>query len=169
MSETADWKQKYRDSLREMEAEEKRWREVEQVLRRLIGRLCAAGMGLEPQLDDELTAPASANRRNAYALLLEKLAESLTIAVVAVDATSPLRRLPASASSRLTASPQVPAPLRVTAQPPHLVASAPRPAATEAHCSRWNSTCDALASLLGRLEAGATDRSALGNLVDELA
>jgi diguanylate cyclase len=98
MSETADWKQKYRDSLREMEAEEKRWREVEQVLRRLIGRLCAAGMGLDPQLDDELTALAAANRRNADALLLEKLAESLTIAVVAVDATSPVRRLSACAT-----------------------------------------------------------------------
>ena len=88
MSETADWKQKYRDSLREMEAEEKRWREIEQVLRRLIGRLCAAGMGLDPQLDDELTALAAANRRNADAPHLEKLAESLTVAVVAVDAKS---------------------------------------------------------------------------------
>jgi diguanylate cyclase (GGDEF)-like protein len=81
MSETADWKQKYRDSLREMEAEEKRWREIEQVLRRLIGRLCAAAMGLDPQLDDELTALAAANRHNADALHLEKLAESLTVAI----------------------------------------------------------------------------------------
>src|ERR1700733_3477044 len=148
MSETADWKQKYRDSLREMEAEEKRWREVEQVLRRLIGRLCAAGLGLDPQLDDELTALAAANRRNADALQLEKLAESLTIAVVAVDATSPVRRLPSSASPQLAA------------QPPHLVANARRPAAAEAKSSRWNSTCDALAALLRRLEADATDQSA---------
>ncbi len=156
MSETADWKQKYRDSLREMEAEEKRWREVEQVLRRLIGRLCAASMGLDPQLDDELTALAAANRRNANALLLEKLAESLTVAVVAVDATSPLRSLPASASPRLNA-------------PPHLVAAAPRPAAPDAKSERWNSTCAALAVLLERLEAGETDRSTLRNLVAELA
>lgn len=49
MSETADWKQ------------------VEQVLRRLVGRLCAAGMGVNPQLDDELIALAAANRRNADA------------------------------------------------------------------------------------------------------
>jgi diguanylate cyclase len=157
MSETADWKQKYRDSLREMEAEEKRWREVEQVLRRLIGRLCAAGMGLDPQLDDELTALAAANRRNADALQLEKLAESLTVAVVAVDATSPVRRIPASASPGFAAL------------PPHLVASAPRPAADAAKPSRWNSTCDALAALLGRLEAGATGQAALGNLLEELA
>jgi len=157
MSETADWKQKYRDSLREMEAEEKRWREVEQVLRRLIGRLCAAGMGLDPHLDDELTALAAANRRNADALLLEKLAESLTVAVVAVDATSPLRRLSASASPRLTAP------------PPNLVPTAPRPAAADAKSERWNSTCAALAALLERLKTGETDHSTLRNLVDELA
>src|SRR5580698_4765930 len=90
MSESADWKQKYRDSLVEMEAEEVRWRSVEQVLRRLVGRLCAAGMGVNPQLDDELIALAAANRRNADAHELAKLAESLTTTVVAVDAESPV-------------------------------------------------------------------------------
>ena len=90
MSETADWKQKYRDSLIEMEAEELRWKQVEQVLRRLVGRLCAAGMGVNPQLDDELIALAAANRRNAAADELGRLADSLTTTVVAVDATSPV-------------------------------------------------------------------------------
>ncbi|MEA3134789.1 MAG: diguanylate cyclase [Gammaproteobacteria bacterium] len=90
MSESSDWKQKYRDSLREMESEEKRWRQIEQALRRLVGRLCAAGMGVDPQLDDELVALAAANRRNADAAELEKLAASLTTAVVAVDAVSPV-------------------------------------------------------------------------------
>jgi diguanylate cyclase len=90
VTETADWKQKYRDSLVEMEAEEVRWRHVEQVLRRLVGRLCAAGMGVNPQLDDELKALAAANRRNADADELARLANSLTTAVVAVDATCPV-------------------------------------------------------------------------------
>src|SRR5580700_1254945 len=93
MSEITDWKQKYRDSLLEMEAEEKRWREVERILRRLIGRLCAAGMGVNLKLDDELTALAAANRRQADASELERLAESLTTAVVAVDATAPVPQL----------------------------------------------------------------------------
>jgi diguanylate cyclase len=88
--DTPDWKQKYRDSLLEIEAEEQRWRQVEQALRRLVGRLCAAGMGVDPQLDDELIALAAANRRNAAAAELEKLAESLTTAVVAVDAVAPV-------------------------------------------------------------------------------
>ena len=90
MAETADWKQKYRDSLVEMEAEEIRWRRAETVLRRLIGRLCAAGMGVNPKLDDELIALAAANRRNADADELARLADSLTTAVVAVDAVSPV-------------------------------------------------------------------------------
>jgi diguanylate cyclase len=96
MSEAADWKQKYRDSLLELEAEEKRWRDIEQVLRRLVGRLCAAGMGVNAQLDDELTALAAANRRNADALELEKLAASLTTTVVAVDAIAPVMSVAAA-------------------------------------------------------------------------
>jgi len=91
VSETPDWKQKYRDSVLEMEAEEKRWRQVEQLLRRLIGRLCAAGMGVDPQLDDQLTSIAAANRRNSDAQELDRLARTLTAAVVAADATSPVR------------------------------------------------------------------------------
>src|SRR5271154_5898918 len=90
VGEIADWKKKYRDSLVEMEAEEVRWRRAERVLRRLIGRLCAAGMGVNPQLDDELIALAAANRRNADADELARLAGSLTTAVVAVDAVSPV-------------------------------------------------------------------------------
>jgi diguanylate cyclase len=90
VSDSAEWKQKYRDSLIEMEAEEVRWRQVEQVLRRLVGRLCAAGMGVNPALDDELMALAAANRRNADAEELGRLAESLTTTVVAVDAVSPI-------------------------------------------------------------------------------
>jgi diguanylate cyclase len=73
-----------------MEGEEKRWRQIEQALRRLVGRLCAAAMGVHPQLDDELVELAAANRRNADALELERLAASLTTAVVAVDAVAPV-------------------------------------------------------------------------------
>jgi diguanylate cyclase len=88
--EISDWKQKYRDSLLEMETEEKRWRQIEQALRRLVGRLCAAGMGVNTQLDDELKVLAAANRRNAAADELERLAASLTTTVIAVDAVSPV-------------------------------------------------------------------------------
>jgi diguanylate cyclase len=144
VSETTDWKQKYRDSLLEMEAEEKRWREVERILRRLIGRLCAAGMGVNPQLDDELTALAAANRRPADASELERLAESLTTAVVAVDATSPVPQL---------------------AVPP----PPPPPPSSAAISNRWSSTCAAVAALLERLKTDAADHSAIQNLIAQLA
>ncbi len=90
MTEASEWKQKYRDSLLEMEVAEKRWRVLEQALRRLVGRLCAAGMGVDQTLDDQLQLVAAANRRNADAAGLEKLADALTSAVVAVDAVSPV-------------------------------------------------------------------------------
>ena len=134
MSDTTDWKQKYRDSLLEMDAEEKRWREIEKLLRRLIGRLCAAGMGVNGQLDDELTALAAANRRNADAAELEKLAESLTTVVVAVDATSPVRHL-------------------AVQMPPAA------PAAPTAISARWHLTCSVIAALLDRLKAAEIDSS----------
>ena len=133
MSES-DWKQKYRDSLREMENEEKRWRQIEQALRRLIGRLCAAGMGIDLQLDDELAALAAANRRNADALELEQLAESLTMAVRAVDAVSPV---------------------------PTIVI-APVAKAAPAVAVRWDSTCTAAAKVLQSLRSlNANDAVAL--------
>jgi diguanylate cyclase len=154
VSDTADWKQKYRDSLLEMEVEEKRWREIEQLLRRLIGRLCAAGMGVDRQLDDELTAIAAANRRNADAAELERLAESLTTAVVAVDATSPVRHLAVQtqpAAQTPAAAPQV---------------AAPPPAAIS---TRWHLTCTAVAGLLDRLNAGGTDACKVQSLIAALA
>lgn len=142
MSEITDWKQKYRDSLLEMEAEEKRWREVERQLRRLIGRLCAAAMGVDPQLDDELTELAAANRRNAEASELERLAQSLTSAVAAVDATSPVLKI---------------------------LAPLPAAAVPIAKPKRWDSTCAAVAALLERLKSGAADASPIQNLIAGLA
>jgi diguanylate cyclase len=125
-----------------MEAEEKRWRDVERQLRRLIGRLCAAAMGVDPQLDDELTALAAANRRNAEASELERLAESLTTAVTAVDATSPVLKV---------------------------LLPLPPPASFAAKNKRWDSTCNALAALLERLKAGAADSSTIQDLIAGLA
>jgi len=138
--DTTDWKLKYRNSLLEIEIEEKRWREVERLLRRLVGRLCAAGLGQNAQLDDELTTLAAANRRNADAVELARLAESLTTAVVAVDESSALPRR-----------------MRPAAPQP-----SPVPAST-----RWDSTCAAVATLLERLKS-AGDASVQG-LMSELA
>jgi diguanylate cyclase len=142
VSEITDWKQKYRESLLEMEADEKRWREVEQILRRLIGRLCAAGMGMDSQLDDELTALAAANRRNADAAELERLAKSLTSAVVTLDATSPV--------------------LKILSPLPPAATAAAKP-------KRWDSTCAAVAGLLTHLRTGEPDDLTAQRLIAELS
>ncbi len=141
MSETTDWKQKYRDSLLEIEAEEKSWREVEQLLRRLIGRLCAAGLGQDSDLDEELTTLAAANRRNADAAELDRLATSLTTAVVAVDGVSRMTR---------------------AAEPSSSIAS------FAAQSGRF-ATGAAVAALLERLKSGAPSVSAVQTLLQELA
>ncbi len=91
MSDIPDWKQKYRNSVLEMEAEEKRWRHVEAVLRRLVNRLCAAGMGTSEPLDEGLGRIAQANRRHAEVDELEALAQHLTRQVVAVETKTPAR------------------------------------------------------------------------------
>src|SRR5450755_604648 len=121
-----------------MESEEKRWRQIEQALRRLIGRLCAAGMGVDLQLDDELAALAAANRRNADPIELERLAESLTMAVRAVDAVSPVPTI---------------------VLPPIAV---PAAAAAPAIIARWDSACTAASKILGSLRSlNANDAVAL--------
>lgn len=102
MSDTADWKQKYRESLNELDAQERRWRQIEQALRRLVGRLCAAGMGVNSSLDEDLAALAAANRRNASAEELEALAAALRTTIAAVDAVAPV--FPAAAAARRQAS-----------------------------------------------------------------
>jgi diguanylate cyclase len=155
VNDTVDWKHKYRDLLRETDAEESRWRQVELVLRRLVGRLCAAGMGLNPQLDDELTALAAANRRSAPAEELERLAASLTTTIVAVDSVSPV--VPKFAAEA------TPAPTTVanSAPPSSSAAGPPR-------ISRWDSTCGAVGAVLQYLKA-EDENDAAGQLLAELA
>ncbi len=116
MPETTDWKEKYRDSLAEMQAEENRWRQAEQVLRKLVGRLCAAGMGVNIQLDDELRLLAAANRRNADVEELARMADSLTETVVAVDAVAPVPFQPVMPSVATPAAAAVPAQLLTSMQ-----------------------------------------------------
>ena len=143
MAEATDWKAKHLSSLREMEVEERRWRELEKVLRRLVNRLCAAAMGIEPRLDAQLSKLAEANRRNAEVTELGARHDSLSDALKALDsgvgtatvtdftATIPVTRamLPKAAppAAAATASAGLPA-LRAAAGKlvERLAASAPR-------------------------------------------
>ena len=56
MAEAVDWRKRHLDALREMETEERRWRGIEQILRRLVTRVCAVATGRDPRLDAQLKA-----------------------------------------------------------------------------------------------------------------
>ncbi|MCS6946277.1 MAG: hypothetical protein NZM12_01530, partial [Steroidobacteraceae bacterium] len=98
----ADWKQKYSEAIRALVDEENRARNVEQALRRIVGRLCTTASGQAPELDVPLERLAAANRRNADAAEMEKLLEELRLAVAALDAAKAKRAAdssPAAASA----------------------------------------------------------------------
>jgi diguanylate cyclase len=95
VAEAVDWKQKHLDSLREMEAEEAQWRAVEEVLRRLVRRLCAVATSSDERFNAQLGKLAAATRSNADAIELKALCDSLTDAVWAVEKSAPSAPAPA--------------------------------------------------------------------------
>jgi diguanylate cyclase len=87
--DSADWKTKYLDALRQSEVDERRWKNEEAMFRRLINRLCAAAIGIDERLDAQLTKIADANRRNADVAELAARQDSLA------DTLKMLERTPA--------------------------------------------------------------------------
>ena len=138
VSETVDWKKNHHDSLREMEADERRWRTLEELLRKLVARLCSVASGSDPRLETQLERLAVAVRSNADAVELKALFDSLTDAVRALERSGAANPAPTgSTSSRLPVEPVHP------------------PAAQK----RWETSCKALSTLLDRLadEVAARD------------
>ena len=176
MNESTDWKAKHLSSLREMEAEERRFRALEQVLRRLVNRLCAAAMGIDERLDAQLSKLAEANRRNADVTELGARHDSLSDALKALDATSGGKRLvdfTATLSMARPAAPPKPAAAAPAAPPPQAPPSSL--AATRSGAIRLlqrltaHETADSRgADLLARAEA-ATGDAALGAVLLEAA
>jgi diguanylate cyclase len=169
VAEPVDWKKKHLDSLREMEAEERRWRSVEQILRRLVQRLCAVAKGGEPRLDAQLDKLSAAARRDSDAVELKALFDSLTDTIMAVEKSAAHEppRPAASAAPAATAPPAavfapaatqpIPVPPAVPpALPPAVPPGVPpvRPAVAPYAASppaRWDRSCGAVATLLDRL------------------
>ncbi len=54
LEQNNDWKSRYQDALGELEAREREWQKVEELLRKTIGRLAIAGRGLDQRLDRQL-------------------------------------------------------------------------------------------------------------------
>ena len=192
MADAADWKATYLNSIREMEVEEKRWRDLEQVLRRIVNRLCLAGRGLDDALDAQLSKVTEANRRNAGAGELETLLGTLSTAVAALDSKPP-PVIAKAAAAKPADVPAVPAPAapptdsgagpiapsitaRVTSPAPSpevplapvAPAVTPREVPAPAPPLRWSATCDAVGLLLQRLSMDDTPDPVASSLIEQL-
>ena len=160
MTEPVDWKKKHLDSLREMEAEERRWRAVEQILRRLVQRLCAVAKGDDGRVDAQLDKLAAAARRESDAVELKALFDSLTDTIMAVEkSAAPTPPGPAPAA----APPAGGAVARAAAAPAGV--RAPLPAAPR----RWDASCAAVAALVERLAQSDPAAPELAGLQADLA
>jgi diguanylate cyclase len=107
MSDDSQWREKYRESLSRLSAEEARRSRLQSVLRLLIGRLCLAGQGRDAQLDEELRKVADTVRKGIDPQGIENLLEPLSQAVTALDMpekAAPAASEPAAASSADTDS-----------------------------------------------------------------
>jgi diguanylate cyclase len=85
MVESPDWKSRYRDAIREMEDQERHWRDLEKSLRRMVGKLCTLGMGAAPTIDAELLKISRQAQHDAPAAEIEDLMKSLLHAVTTND------------------------------------------------------------------------------------
>jgi diguanylate cyclase len=84
-TDTDPWRTKYYDSLDRLDQQQLQFRAMETVLRRLVGRLCTATLGLAPPLDEQIRKLQTLIRRESTAEELEKLTPALTDAIGALD------------------------------------------------------------------------------------
>ena len=109
MSDDSQWREKYRDSLSRLSAEEVRRSRLQSVLRVLIGRLCAAGQGRDPRLDAELHKVAATVRKGIDPQGLEDLLDPLAQAITVLDAQDPSNQAaapePAAANGAAASTP----------------------------------------------------------------
>lgn len=80
-----DWRKKYFDSLESLEREQQQFRALEAALKRLAGRLCTAGLGQSPRLDEQLKRLQTAIRRDVSTEELDKLTPALSDAIQSLD------------------------------------------------------------------------------------
>src|ERR1700733_14537782 len=103
MSDEGPWREKYRESLSRLSAEEARRSRLQSGLRVLIGRLCLAAQGRDARLDMELRNVTETVRKGIDPQGIENLLEPLSQAVTALDGVAPAAA-PASASASASAS-----------------------------------------------------------------
>jgi diguanylate cyclase len=101
MSDDGHWREKYREALSRLSAEEVRRSRLQSVLRSLIGRLCLAGQGRNGRLDGELRKVAETVRKGVDPQVIEPLLDPLSQAVAALE-------LQATASPAASSAPAQP-------------------------------------------------------------
>jgi diguanylate cyclase len=115
------WRRKYFDALKSLEQDERSFRSLESLLRRLVARLCLASMGLSPRLDVEVNRLSVALRNQSGESDLEKLFLPLSEAIAALDQ----RRQPEPVADLDATVPALDTPPVVT--PVRVVVAAPPP------------------------------------------
>jgi diguanylate cyclase len=105
MTDTKHWRQKYLNSLDELEAAQKGWKALEELLRRMGRRLCVAARGQNPDLDRELTRVSAAMRNAVTHAKLESLLDALTAAIGRLDAQPRAEDAPAFTPAPVPAAP----------------------------------------------------------------
>src|SRR5262249_15341867 len=86
MTAEQDWREKYRDALSKLSAEEARWAKHQNIMKLLIGRLCLAWQGRDERLDRDLARVADSVRRNIDLDVIDSMLAPLSAAVAVLDA-----------------------------------------------------------------------------------
>lgn len=83
--EPDEWRRKYFESLKQLDADERNWKLVEDLLRRMVGRLCLAARGQDSELDAQLDVLAEAMRNEAGVEVLQPLLAPLAKSIARLD------------------------------------------------------------------------------------
>lgn len=158
-----DWKSKYAAALRELEDNERRARDVEQSLRRIVARLCLAAHGQDEALDADLIALSEATRRGADPAELDTLVTKLRDSLVAVDHKTVRMQV-------LTGAPV--APTAPGAVAPHSatggIGSANDTAILASPIPRWTASCEAAVLILKQLGREESQQGFADTMIAEL-
>src|SRR4051812_31838280 len=103
-----EWRDKYRDVLSRLAAEEARWTKTQNVLKLLIGRLCLAAQGRDDRLDHEISRVAEVSRKQIDVDSLDMLIAPLSAAVAALDSAESAPAQSSTAPRRAMASAERP-------------------------------------------------------------
>jgi len=122
MASEQELRQKYRDALAQLEAQEAQSGQLEGVLRLLIGRLCLAGRGRDVRLDEELRKIGTLTRNRLEIAQINAALEPLTRAVAGLDQissdTTSTQRGPAAEATASRPGPAATAPTPTSAPKP---------------------------------------------------